>query len=683
MGVAEQQEAIVPVRGLASAPAETERRRGKALSAIGDGLLIALPGILTLYLAFNAGGHFDGSTALVVGILGLALMIRVAAVARPFAGLGKLLAVVAGALALFAGWVLLSGSWSDAPARAASEFDRVLLYLFALLLFGSALRKPGRLRKSVRVLAASIAVVAFAALATRLFPDEFSTALGLAPDRLSFPLTYWNALGVLMAVGMAFCLHLASDQTEPRAVRALAAGALPAMGTTLLLTFSRGSIAVAAGGLVIYALLARPRGLPAALLAAGPTTAIAMKAAYAADLLASRTESQSAAAAAQGHDVALTVALCCAAAIGLRALLLPLDGALTRLHLPGRGGRAVLAAAATVAALAALAIGAALDVPGEIDRQYDHFFNQGEVSNQDTRTRLRDARLGTRADHWNVAMDAFREDRLRGQGAGTFELLWQRDRPSATEATEAHSLYFETLAELGLVGGVLLAVALATILAGLLVRSRGPNRALCAALASAALIWMVHAGVDWDWEMPAVTLWLFAMAGAALATHRPRGIAGARPGIVPRAVLGVLCLLVVLSAARLVTADRALDEGMTAFLRGDCRTAVAKAHEASTSAGSRPEPYEVRGWCAIDNGRPARAVQAMKAAVERDPHNWRLRYGLGIARASAGVDPRRQLRTAWDLNPLGRVPTAAVGRFRSDDPRVWRRRAREASLPFG
>jgi O-antigen ligase len=609
-------------------------------------------------------------------------MIRIAVAERPLAGFSKSLLVVAVALSLFAGWVLLSGIWSDAPARAASEFNRVLLYLFAVLLFGSALRKPGALRRSVRVLAASIGVVAVAALATRLFPDEFSSSLGLAPDRLSFPLTYWNAVGVLMAIGIVFCLHLTADERESRIVRILGAAALPVMGTALLLTFSRGSIVVVIGGVVAYALLARPRGLPSALLAAGPTTAIAMKSAYAAELLASNTESQGAAAAAQGHDVALTLALCCIAAIVLRALLLPLDSGLARLRLPRAPRLGIVLGTAICAVLATVAIGVAAGLPDEIGRQYDRAFDQGEVAPNDTRARLNDTRLG-REDHWEVALDVFRDKPLRGEGAGTYELAWTRDRPNNGDVTEAHSLYLEVLAELGVVGGVLLAVALLTILAGFLMGAHGPNRALYAALTAAALVWMVHAGIDWDWEMPAVTLWLFAMGGAALACRRPTGIAGLRPHIAVRAAVGVLCLVAVFAAARMVTGDRAVTESVSAFHRGDCAAALPETRVAIDFAGARPEPYEVRGWCAIQGRRPARAVRAMRSAVERDPHNWRLRYGLGIARASAGIDPRPQLRAAYELNPRGREPSTALASFRSDDPRVWRRRAHRAPLPFG
>ena len=54
---------------------------------------------------------------------------------------------MAGALALFVVWTLLSGGWSDAPARALVEFDRALLYLLMLVFIGLHARGPAGSRR--------------------------------------------------------------------------------------------------------------------------------------------------------------------------------------------------------------------------------------------------------------------------------------------------------------------------------------------------------------------------------------------------------------------------------------------------------------------------------------------------------------------------------------------------------
>ena len=63
---------------------------------------------------------------------------------------------------------------------------------------------------------------------------------------------------------------------------------------------------------------------------------------------------------------------------------------------------------------------------------------------------------------------------------------------------DAHSLYLETLAELGLVGLALLVLALAPpLVAGF--------RGVEAAATGGYVAFLIHAGLDWDWELPAVT----------------------------------------------------------------------------------------------------------------------------------------------------------------------------------
>ena len=127
-----------------------------------------------------------------------------------------------------------------------------------------------------------------------------------------------------------------------------------------------------------------------------------------------------------------------------------------------------------------------------------------------------DRPLGPRVDYWRVAWSQWEENAWLGAGAGTFARYWQREEmPVAVR--DAHSLYLETLAELGPVGLVLLVGALATpILAALNAR----DHPLAGVGASAYTAFLVHAGLDWDWEMPAVTLAGLLCGVALLAAGR-------------------------------------------------------------------------------------------------------------------------------------------------------------------
>jgi len=103
-----------------------------------------------------------------------------------------------------------------------------------------------------------------------------------------------------------------------------------------------------------------------------------------------------------------------------------------------------------------------------------------------------------RSAYWRVAAEVFVDHPLRGVGSGSFRVEWLQRRPFAESVRDAHSLYLETAAELGLVG----VLALAAFLAGAVLAARAGNVAAVAPLVAFAL----HAGIDWDWEMPALSL---------------------------------------------------------------------------------------------------------------------------------------------------------------------------------
>src|SRR5205085_11955904 len=91
--------------------------------------LALLPGALILFFSFNGGRYFAGSVGFAALVVSQMIVVRVLVVDEPFAGFSRPLAAVTTVLALFTGWVLASGLWSDAQDRALIEFDRALLYL--------------------------------------------------------------------------------------------------------------------------------------------------------------------------------------------------------------------------------------------------------------------------------------------------------------------------------------------------------------------------------------------------------------------------------------------------------------------------------------------------------------------------------------------------------------------------
>jgi hypothetical protein len=618
-----------------------------------DAILLALPGALTVYFSFDKGGYFPGSPAFVAIFLVVVLVLRVTLVDDPFAGFSRPLAVAVTAMGAYTMWILASAIWSDAPARALIDFDRAFVYLLLLVIFGSIPRTAARLRWMAAGIALGIVVVATAALATRLYPDTFPTFRNLGNEQLSYPLTYSNGLGILCVLGSLLALYFATSVQASRAARAAGSAALPLLATATYLSLSRGPVAAAAVGIAAYLVLGRPRGLLTGLIASVPLSIVAVVSAYRHELLTAHNP-PAAAAAAQGHRVAAVLVLCVAGAAVLRMVLTPLDERLARASLPPRLRRPVVAGAWVSVVVVAVAVALAVNAPSRISDQYHRFVETAQAGpGQDIRASIFDPSNRGLIDNWSVALRAFRDQPVHGQGAGTYEVYWNRERPAKQagyDVTNAHSLYVEVLGELGAVGFVLLMTVLVAILVALAPFGRGGRRPLYAALFATALAWAVHAGVDWDWQTPAVTAWVFALGGAALAAHESSvSPSGARQGV--RVTVGLLALLAIVAPGLVFASQRQLNDSLDALRAGNCTRAVDRATASISTLDIRPEPYQVLALCQAKRGRTGFAIQAMEKAATRDPDNWRYAFTLGVLQGGAGLDPRPELVRASRLNP--------------------------------
>ena len=233
--------AVAVACGLALAlRAERYESTMDVLADVGEHALTLAPGALIVYFAFNGGGYFPGSQGFIALLLAIALALRMSLASEPLAGFGPLALVASGLLSLYAVWVALSAQWSHAPGRAVVELDRVILYLLAFLLFASFAGNTERMRLMLRGLVAGVLFVACIGLVTRVAPDVWPIAADLQRGRLSYPLTYWNAFGLLAALGLILSTHLASSESEPALVRVVGAAAMPVIGSALFFTFSRG-----------------------------------------------------------------------------------------------------------------------------------------------------------------------------------------------------------------------------------------------------------------------------------------------------------------------------------------------------------------------------------------------------------------------------------------------------------
>ena len=154
-----------------------------------------------------------------------------------------------------------------------------------------------------------------------MLPDVFPIAPNVLDQRLSYPITYWNGLGLLAAISIVFATHLTCSAREHLVARVAGATVLPLLAATLYFTFSRASIVVMVVGVIGYVVLARPRGFVPALIAVLPTTALAVIWSYDADLLA-RPDPTTPGAVDQGQEVFVVLLLCALAAGAARYALI-------------------------------------------------------------------------------------------------------------------------------------------------------------------------------------------------------------------------------------------------------------------------------------------------------------------------------------------------------------------------
>ena len=464
-------------------------------------------------LAFDDGGTEVPAQA-VAGVVAL-VFLGVLAVVAPWPLLERSWPLMAlGSLVGFAGWVALSTTWSSAVGDAVNDADRVAFYAAAFALAVVVFRAPALRRIAPDALLWGIVVVVLYALAGRLLPDLVDVEpSSFAGDRLSKPLPYWNAMGILAGFGVLLATAVASDERRAAAYRGVACAAAVPCALACYLTFSRASWAAVGVGLVVLLAL-RPRvsatiagGLW--LMAAGVLAGLLR--AFPAALHLERGD------AAQGSDgpPVMIAAILLSALVGFAFVRMQrgrpvVDSDISEsTGLLDRRGRNWLRARGGL--VAATAIGLVLAAGIGIS-----FF--GERTEQISKGADRVTSLKTyRGDYWRVALGSFAEHPVAGVGARGFPVEWMRERDSKVFAVDAHSLYFETLAELGLVGALLLSALFAAIVGGVRrFRRAAPDDPLLAAGAAVLGAFAVHAGLDWDWEVPTVTLVALLMAAALI-----------------------------------------------------------------------------------------------------------------------------------------------------------------------
>lgn len=514
----------------------------------------------------------------------------------PVAQLSRTAWIAVGAFAAFIAWTALATTWSISTGRSLQDLSLVACYLGVLVLAVAIHRQQAAaVRHTVGAVSTAIVVVAALALASRFWPHLFANSqqtaqfLTGAQARLSWPLDYWNALAALMALGVPLLLSVATSARTLKAQAAAAAG-LPIVALCAALTLSRGGVIASAVALVVFFALA-PERFPkvATALVTGAGSAALIAGAFHRSAL-----QQGLANADERHEAGtllVAVILVCAgvailqAGIGLAAR----HGTPPRLLVvPVARARWLLGAGIVVIVAAALAAGA----PHHLSHAWSDFKNPASAISPTATSRFGSASGEGRYTYWSVAVHATRGHVLGGSGPGTYQLLWLPRAPFPSYVTNAHSLYFETLSELGIVGLGLLVLFFAIVLAAgvrLVVRSRYEERARAAAIVAALVAFMVFAAFDWIWQVPVLPAAFLLLVAALLAPRAAkRRVTDPEPAV-PRSHLSRRAwqaATIVLGAASIVAilfplaTGNAITESQTAASNGNVPAAIADAQQA-------------------------------------------------------------------------------------------------------
>lgn len=678
----------------------------------------ALLALLLLAATFYEGG-FDIRHWAPVALFALVLLaaMRLSGATHPVRGPAL---VALAAIWAFAAWSLLSAAWAESQAAALEGGSIAVLYAALATVGLVAVPGPRQMRAIGYGLVAGVTLLALVTL-VRMHtegPELF------VAGRLDSPVGYRNATAALFALAFWPLVGLAVTRGRNPTLRATAfACAVLCLGLGFL-TQSRGVIVgLAVGGVVALALSTeRVRRAFLALLAlagvlvlSGPLLIAYRKfedgpGPVTADNVASATG-------------ALTFLVVDALIIGL--LLALLDGGL-RASVGNLARARRIAAAGLVVGAIGLVAGGILAAGNPIDfaREKIDEFQAVESRSSDFSRILSTG--GQRYDLWRVAFEQFTDAPLVGAGEGSYELAYYADRDTDRNLSDPHSLPLSVMAELGVVGAILLAVFLVAMGVALV---RGVRRQLgdlrllharhaVAGLAAAGATVLGQAAVDWIWLVPGVTgtgiLCLALGAGAVSprfeiaqaaagrwqlaererpfgATHPseaalstgPRArlvgvartaLAGLRQGL-PAAGL-IAAALVVLT---LFVSDFYVREARTATSPQSSLAAAARAEDLAPWA---LQPLYLQAAALEEAGDVEAGRAALEGALALEPSSFATIGLLGDLEARAGNDELalRHYRAAAALNPRDVGLDALVDQAAGEGPSGDGQKAADADV---
>ena len=599
--------------------------------------VVLLPLIAVAGVAAASGGYFATSFGWTALAFAWAIVVVLVLAAPRLGTFDRMWLVAAAALCLY---TFISAGWAGSVDGAVQGGERALVYLTGVAGALLVLRRRD-LSRWLGGLVLGVSGVCIYSLATRLYPTHFG-GFNSSDYRLFTPVGYWNALGIF--AGITLLLGFGTAALGRVAwLRVASAAALVVLAPTVYFTFSRGAlIAVAIGVAAMFALSPHRPALVAAALVLGAAPAVGVLLSWRSHGLTHKSATL-AAASHDGRRLALELALL-ALTQGALALGYVLLSPRVRVS---RGWIRAFGAAGAIAIVAGLAgVVVRYGSPPTIARHAYDSFVSAPAGGTNLNSRFFSLSNNGRTVLWHSAWKEFLAHPVVGSGEGGFARWWLAHRTSGYFVLDAHNLYLQTLGELGAVGFGLLVLFLGLPFVAAVRARRHP---LVAPAFGGYVAYLAHAAVDWDWQMPAVTL-LALFAGAALvAAGRRREPEPRSMGQPVRIALGVGAIAAAVVAFGGLIGNIALSRGDDAVLHGLGRRAAAEG-----ATAHRWAPWSVQALKDLGDGRlllgqKRSGLAALREAAAKDPGDWEIWFD--IAAGTGGAENRAALSRAKALNP--------------------------------